>query len=238
MKIKKLLQKNGLTLLNFAELLNISRPTLNSYIKMFESGLRVPNEKIQIIFEELFNYELSNDEFNEKLNKYHNLLQRDKVMGVLELEADTTDLFTSVMNTIKEDFYSSNYDEEIYIFINMLISSYKSEKLFSHLVKYFLVLNNIISYQKVDFEKDSYLLHYFTVFENDKNNNLNYDSRLEKRFINRIEEINVIKNESENRYRQKLINLLDEEISNLKDMGFELTEEQLFKILSNKIKKG
>ena len=65
MNIRKLLQKNGLTLFSFAELLNISRPTLNSYIKIFESGSSIPNEKFQIIFEELFNQDLSNDKFNK-----------------------------------------------------------------------------------------------------------------------------------------------------------------------------
>lgn len=237
MNIRKLLQKNGLTLFSFAELLNISRPTLNSYIKIFESGSSIPNEKFQIIFEELFNQDLSNDKFNKRLNKYHSLLQRDKAMGVLELEADATDLFTVVMNNIKNDFSSDDYDEDIYIFINILISSYKREKLFSHLVKYFLVLNNIISCQDINFKKEPYLLHYFSVFENDKKNSLIYDAILEKRFIERIEEIARIKRQSENRYKQNLIDLLDEEISIIKDMGLELTEEQVLKILLNKIRR-
>ena len=237
MNIRKLLQKNGLTQYSFAELLNISRPTLNSYIKIFESGSSIPNEKFQIIFEELFNQDLSNDKFNKRLNKCHSLLQRDKAMGVLELEADATDLFTVVMNNIKNDFSSDDYDEDIYIFINILISSYKREKLFSHLVKYFLVLNNIISCQDINFKKEPYLLHYFSVFENDKKNSLIYDAILEKRFIERIEEIARIKRQSENRYKQNLIDLLDEEISIIKDMGLELTEEQVLKILLNKIRR-
>ena len=237
MNIRKKLQQNNLTLSNFAELLNISRPTLNSYIKIFESDSYIPNEKFQIIFEELFNHNLSNEEFYERLNKYHNLLQRDKAMGVLELEADATDLFTSVMNSIKKDFYSDKYDKNIYVFINMLISSYKSEEIFSHLVKYFLVLNDIISFCDIDLKKESYLLHYFTMFENDKRNNLNYDVRLENKFINRIEEIKRIKKKSEKIAKQNLVDLLDKEIDKFADMGLELTEEEILKILLDKIKK-
>ena len=52
----------------------------------------------------------------KKLSKYRNLLQRDKSMGVLELEADATDLFTSVMRNIKKDFSSGNYDNNISYF--------------------------------------------------------------------------------------------------------------------------
>lgn len=119
----------------------------------------------------------------------------------------------------------------------MLISSYKSEEQFSHLVKYFLVLNDVIPYQKIDFQNESYLLHYFAMFENDKKNKLQYDTRLEKNFINRIEEIRSIKRESENQSKQNLINLLNEEINKYRDMGIELSEEEILKILLAKIKK-
>ena len=237
MNVRKILQKNGLTLFSFAELLNISRPTLNSYIRVFESGSCIPNEKYQIIFEELFNYNLSEDEFYKRLNKYRNLVRRDKAMGVLELEADATDLFASVMNNIKKDFYSDNYDENIYIFINMLISSYKNEEIFLHLAKYFLVINDVITYKKIDLNKESYLLHYFTMFENDKKNNLKYDISLENKFVKRIEEIKNIKRKSENKSKQNLINLLDAEIDKYKDMGLELSDEEILKILLAKIRK-
>jgi len=237
MDVRKTLQKNGLTLFSFAEILNISRPTLNSYIRIFESGSDIPNEKYQIIFEELFNNNLSEKEFKKRLTKYRNLVQRDKFMGILELEADATDLFTSVMRNIKKDFSSGNYDENIYIFINMLISSYKSEERFSHLAKYFLILNDIIPYQKIDFQNESYLLHYFAMFENDKKNNLQYDIRLENKFVKRIKEIKSTKKESENQSKQNLINLLNEEIKKYKEMGIELSEEETLKILLSKIKK-
>lgn len=235
--VRKILQKNGITLFSFAELLNISRPTLNSYIRAFESGSCIPNEKYQIIFEELFNYNLSEDEFYKKLDKYHNLVRRDKAMGVLELEADATDLFTSVMDNIKKDFCSDDYDENIYIFINMLISSYRTEEIFLHLSKYFLVFNDVISYKNIDLNEESYLLHYFTMFENDKKNNLKYDVSLENRFVRRIEEIKSNKRKSENKSRQNLLNLLNEEIDKYKEMGLELSEEEMLKILLAKIRK-
>lgn len=238
MNIKKTLQKHNITLTSFSELLDISRPTLNSYIKVFESNSKIANEKIQIVFEELFNYDLSNDEFCKRLSKYHDLLQRDKTMGVLELQANVTDLFTSVMNNIKSDFYSNDYDENIYVFINMLISSYKTEKLFMHLVKYFLVLNDIISYHDIDFKKDIYLFHYFSMFEKDKKNYLKYDAELEKKYVNRINEIKEIKKSSDEIAKNRLIDLLNKEIDKINDMGLQLSEEEILNVLLNKIKKG
>ena len=64
--VRSILQKNGITLSKFSEIMDISRPTLNSYIKMYESNVKIPSEKYQIIFEELFDDNLSTDVFAKK----------------------------------------------------------------------------------------------------------------------------------------------------------------------------
>lgn len=236
MDVKKILQRNYLTLSSFAEILNISRPTLNSYIRMYESNSSIPNEKFQIIFDELFKYKLSNEEFEKRLNKYQGLLKRDRAMGVLNLEADETDLFTTVLNNMKRDFYSGNQDDNVYIFINMLILNYKREEIFSHLIQYFMVLNNILPYEKINLKENQYLLQYFSVFEKDKKGIYEYDAELEKRFINRINEIKEIKSKSEKNTKNNLINMLNKEMNKFQDMGIELTEEELLQILLKKFK--
>lgn len=100
-----------------------------------------------------------------------------------------------------------------------------------------MVFNDVISYKNIDLNEESYLLHYFTMFENDKKNNLKYDVSLENRFVRRIEEIKSNKRKSENKSRQNLLNLLNEEIDKYKEMGLELSEEEMLKILLAKIRK-
>jgi len=65
--IKKILKDNKVTISNFSNTLNISRPTLYDYISKFENGEQILNDRIQIIFQQLFGVENSYDEFHNKL---------------------------------------------------------------------------------------------------------------------------------------------------------------------------
>ena len=51
---KKLKDEIKINLSEFAKELEISRPTLNSYIEMFERGEKISSDKHQLIFEKLF----------------------------------------------------------------------------------------------------------------------------------------------------------------------------------------
>ena len=55
--VKNQLKNLGITLAEFADKLQISRPTLDSYIQIFESGDKIPKEKYQTIFNKLFGKE-------------------------------------------------------------------------------------------------------------------------------------------------------------------------------------
>lgn len=233
--VRSILQKNGITLSKFSEIMDISRPTLNSYIKMYESNVKIPSEKYQIIFEELFDDNLSTDVFAKKIKKYEKMLQRDKAMGVFDLDSETTDLFTSVIENIKNDFHTSNYDEKIYVFINMLVTNYRTEEIFRHIVEYFLVLNGFENYKKIDFNEKAYLLQYFSMFEKDKLDKLEYDSYLESKFINRIKEIQEINNNLTNNFKNEVLKILNDEIRSFEELGMKLSKEELLKIILSKI---
>ena len=53
--IKTILKRNNILLSQFANDLNISRPTLDAYIKSFDKGVALSNSLYQKIFEFLFN---------------------------------------------------------------------------------------------------------------------------------------------------------------------------------------
>ncbi|WP_368651445.1 winged helix-turn-helix transcriptional regulator [Lactococcus raffinolactis] len=72
MDIKIQIKKYGLTQSEIADMLHISRPTLNSYIKQYEEKERVSNEKYDIVFNELFSKELDIEEFKETLESFGN----------------------------------------------------------------------------------------------------------------------------------------------------------------------
>ena len=66
--IKNILKQNNITLVQFANDLNISRPTLDVYIKNYSNGLELSNPLFQKIFDFLFeDTSITNDEF---MNRY------------------------------------------------------------------------------------------------------------------------------------------------------------------------
>ena len=54
MDIKKQLNRIGIKLKTFAEMLEVSRQTLDTYIKLYDSNKKIPNERFQRIFGFLF----------------------------------------------------------------------------------------------------------------------------------------------------------------------------------------
>jgi len=65
--IKRQLKRNNKTLTQFCEDFDISRPTLNTYIKYHEANRQLPSEVFQRIFDYLFDEEVTDDlEFAER----------------------------------------------------------------------------------------------------------------------------------------------------------------------------
>ena len=54
MKIKEVLKRYKLTLKELADILGLSRPTLNRYIDQFEKDEKISNNLYQYIFTEIF----------------------------------------------------------------------------------------------------------------------------------------------------------------------------------------
>lgn len=234
--IRKTLQSYDITLSEFAELLCVSRPTLNNYISMYEEGENIPKEKYQIIFSHLFDDDITKEEFNSNLEKYLKLIKRDSAMGVMDLPANETNLLTSITSRIKKDFRSNDYDEDVYKFLNLFISSYKFEPLFKHIARYFLILNGQINYKNVDFYKEKYLIHYFNLFSYEKNiNDFKVNTEMIDKFVNRIEELNKERNEQGKKLEKEIKNIINDEINQLQSLGIKMSNEELKNYLKKKL---
>lgn len=65
--IKAVLKRNNILLSEFADNLNISRPTLDAYIKNYDSGVRLSNNLFQKIFDFLFSdAQMSPEDFQRR----------------------------------------------------------------------------------------------------------------------------------------------------------------------------
>ena len=231
---KKLKDEIKINLSEFAKELEISRPTLNSYIEMFERGEKISSDKHQLIFEKLFtNESITRDQFNEILNRYHRLLERDKILGTLDYDVKTTDLMASIIDKIKKDIDEKDYDEDIYTFINILIRSYKKEKTFLRLAKYFLYLNGSKSVSEIQDDEKAFISNCYKFLSAERDKKLSYNEEDFNKFLNRIVEIkaandkdkkNASRNLMENQLKKMLDKKIQEEIQKQLELGVNIED--------------
>lgn len=205
--VREKLKIIDLKLFEFAKELKITRPTLNTYIELFDSGEKIPKSKYQFIFEKLFDDGINNkDDFLEELNRIHSLLERDEYIGALELDVKSTDLMTSVIDNIREDLTKVGYNEHVFKFVNMLITSYRKEKVFVDFVNYFLYLNGIMDYKDINEEEKPFVSHCFKLMSLDKCDELEIDTKFYNKFIERIERIRAEKESKSNENAKNALN--------------------------------
>ena len=85
--IKQYLKDVGITQKEFAERIGLSRPTLDTYIDMYEHGQTIPKERYDIIFKRLFDNENNAEKiFFDNLKNLEGLLKRDRQYGTSDLE--------------------------------------------------------------------------------------------------------------------------------------------------------
>lgn len=106
MMIKNFLKRNGITLTQFAADLNISRPTLDIYIKNYDEDFELSNQLFQKIFDFLFQDQ--NVSKNDFLSKYEYVKsyygKKDESLSSLHLKSTSTE-------DIEKNEYDSICDE-------------------------------------------------------------------------------------------------------------------------------
>ena len=106
MNIKKQIKNYDITLSTLADNLFISRPTLNSYIYLYENNKKIPSRRYQIIFDKLFSKEKTIKEFYDILKRYNKLLAKDEILEITELSPEYSDLISAVVNSCPSHFFS------------------------------------------------------------------------------------------------------------------------------------
>lgn len=106
MNIKKQLDYIGIKLKTFAELLGVSRQTLDTYIKLYESGKKIPNERFQTIFKFLFNPPL------DSINTLSKRLSEIKKYDLSNITNKLTASSTNSMNNFGFIVYENNKIKE------------------------------------------------------------------------------------------------------------------------------
>lgn len=145
--IKSILKNNNILLSQFASDLNVSRPTLDLYIKNYDSGQKITNNLYQKIFNFLFeDKQISPEEFRIKYNY------------VIENYGKKTDILNSSISSTKNLYLSSgsndNLGQELFEFLNdEILLAFFTNKEYSALAELLTnrseLLKELLKYQQL-----------------------------------------------------------------------------------------
>ena len=233
--IKKVLKQFGITQKDFATKIELSRPTLDTYIALYESGCEIPKEKYRIIFSTLFDKDYSREEFLYELDDLIGLLERDKRYGTVELSPEASDYVSSILNQMRKDLRTPDWDENVYLFIKLLIGSYKGNTILKELTYYFTYLNGIRNFSKIEQKQIAYMANFYRVFDELLREPQKYCNEDYNAFINRCQEITEEKENRQKEKKEALKQNIHKMLCDYEKMGIELSKEEIVEMLKERI---
>lgn len=228
MKIKEFLKKYKLTLKELAELLELSRPTLNSYINLYERGEEISNPHYQKIFQEIFSKEWQGKtEVVEEIKE----LKKSEV----KVEDDYSFENLELINSIKEKMYSDMKGEKgvlpLYKFINSVLYNYNRDEGLTGYIDYNLFLNGLKKIEEISESEKILVSNIFPIMRGHIEKNLSFNSEGYELFIKRIEEIKKIREEETRRIEREFQEKIKRELELKFNIGKVIDEEKISEIL-------
>lgn len=189
--IKAFIKDKNETVSSVANKLQLSRPTFDTYIMIYEEGLPLPKAKYQRIFDSLFSdYYISSNAFKERLDMCETILTSGMQYDSIEFLSRRADRASTLIERIRQNINYENLDEDLYEFINLLITNY-SDAVFYNLVQYFLMLYGKKDMDQVTELQMAYFAEFFLAFENFNKSNIQYNLSDWERYQQRCERAQI-----------------------------------------------
>ena len=227
MKIKDILKENNVKLIELSNILDISRPTLNSYIDEFEREGEISNKEYDSFFKKISkkNYK-SKEELLGDINEFRELLVNKKFSDLLP---ENLRLLKNIYDKIYEDMKGKDKVVPIYKFIDSAINNYGEDKALSGYINYTLYLNGLKEIKEITTDDKILVSNIFPIMKKYERSQLKMNNEGLKEFYNRVDEIKKIREERYQKFEKALKEKLMKELS-IKD---ELNKEDLKRILNN-----
>ena len=227
MKIKDILKENNVKLIELSNILDISRPTLNSYIDEFEREGKISNKEYDSFFKKISkkNYK-SKEELLGDINGFRELLVNKKFSDLLP---ENLRLLKNIYDKIYEDMKGKDKVVPIYKFIDSAINNYGEDKALSGYINYTLYLNGLKEIKEITTDDKILVSNIFPIIKKYEKSQLKMNDEGLREFYNRVDEIKKIREERYQKFEKALKEKLMEEFS-IKD---ELSKEDLKRILNN-----
>ena len=235
--IKEYLKAIGISKQEFANEIKISRPTLDAYITTYEKGEKISRERYQIIFDNLFREELEVGEFKEKLSDFKKMLNRDERLGTEKLDARAADMVSRLKDRMFQDMSQGDWNQSVYVFIDMLITNYRKNVIFEKLAEYFTYLNRSELDDCASDDQIPYFAQYYRTFASLMKNPSSYEIADYEAFMRRRKEIIERRITKKEQKEEKIKELIFDTVKELEETGIEATEVEILKAVLEKIKK-
>lgn len=227
MKIKNILKENNVKLIELSSILNISRPTLNSYIDEFEREGKISNKEYDSFFKKILKktYTCREELFGD-INEFKEFLIKKKYGDFLP---ENLNLLQSIHNKIYKDMKGKNEVVAIYKFIESAINNYGEDKALSGYINYTLYLNGLKDIKEITDADKILVSNIFPIMKKYEKSELEINDEGLKDFYSRVDEIKKVRETRYQKFEKELKEKLMKELS-LKD---ELNKEDLKRILNN-----
>ena len=235
--IKDYLKAIGISKQELATEIKLSRPTLDSYIFAYENGEAIPRERYQIIFDELFGETLERDDFWSTLERLKNLLERDERLGTDTLDARAADMVSRLKDRMLQDMSQNGWNQSVYIFIDMLITSYRDNIIFKRLAEYFTYLNRSDLEDRANSEQIPYFAQFYRLFSSLLKNPTTYEEQDYIDFLERREQIIRGRVSEQEKKEENIKKLISDTVRELQETGIDATETEILKAIIEKINK-
>jgi len=227
MKIKDILKENNVKLIELSNILNISRPTLNSYIDEFEKEGKITNEEYNSFFKKISKKSyLSREELFGDINEFKEFLMKKQYADFLP---ENLRLLQSIYRKIYNDMKGKNKVVAIYKFLESVINNYGEDKALSGYINYTLYLNGLKDIKEIKADDKILVSNIFPIMKKYEKSELKINDEGLKEFYNRVDEIKKVRETRYQKFEKELKEKLMKELS-LKD---ELNKEDLKRILNN-----
>lgn len=227
MKIKDILKENNVKLIELSSILNISRPTLNSYIDEFEKEGKISNKEYDSFFKKILKKTYAcREELFEDINEFKEFLIKKKYGDFLP---ENLNLLQSIYNKIYNDMKGKNKVVAIYKFLESAINNYGEDKALSGYINYTLYLNGLKDIKEITANDKILVSNIFPIMKKYEKSELEINDEGLKDFYSRVAEIKKVR---ETRY-QKFEKVLKEKLMKELSLKDELNKEDLKRILNN-----
>lgn len=253
MNINNFLKRIGLTKVELARELNLSRPTLNQYIELYESDHKIENERYAIIFNRLFSDdEITREQFDRLMDSVKFLLERDRKYDIGNLKPEDADLVARIHNRLISDITNNEDGDDgssvgkaqssakVYDTILLLLNNYHSNTIMRELAGYFSDLNTDSDLSRLSDESKAYYAYFYSFFHPIVDHAPKLDKVQFELFLKRREEIKKQKEQSRanktKNIRDRMKKTIDEVEREFRKNGIDASEEEIVAEVIRKMK--